>query len=134
MKFSFLEREEINALLDGKSHLRPVFAHVTDIPQRVKEYDPELFLVFNNKNQRYEVHSRDAGETTYNATIPYRNLDERTIRYIRKNDIRVHGMAIFDRIFKSEEKAKKQKDKDEKQFTRDFAAEFQSEFAKDAWK
>lgn len=132
-EFGCMEREHIHYLLHGKHHLKPVFTNVQDIPQRVKEYDPELFIVFNTKNQRFEIHSKDGGETTYNATIPYKDLDERTIRYIRKNDIRVHGMAIYDRIAKSEQQAKERKEKERKQFTRDFAAEFQSEFAKDAW-
>lgn len=133
MGFSFLDKEEIRALLADRPHLLPVFSHVSDIPNRVKEYDPELFIVFNAKKQRYEVHSREAGETTYNATLPYKDLDERTLRYIRKNDIRVHGNAIFERIFRSEERAEKQNEKDRRKFTRDFASEFQSEFAKDAW-
>lgn len=132
-QFSSGQRHEIEILLDDRPHLLPVFTHVTDIPQRVKQYDPELFIAFNTKNQRFEVHSKEAGETTYNATLPYKDLDERSLRYIRKNDIRVHGMAIFDRIFKSEQKAEKQKEKDRRNFTKDFAAEFQSEFAKDAW-
>lgn len=133
MGFSFLDKEEINALLANRPHLTPVYSHVTDIPARIKEYDPELFIVFNTRNQRYEVHSREAGETTYNATLPYKDLDARSERYVRKNDIRVHGMKIFERIFRSEEKAAEAKAKASRENTRAFASEFQSEFAKDAW-
>lgn len=132
-KYSVLEKEEIRKLLSERQHLSPVFTHTLNIPERVKEYDPNLFLVFNNKNERFEIHSRDGGETSYNATLPYKNLDDRTLRYIRKNDIRVHGMKIYDRINQSEERVKKQAEKEEKDFRLDFAREFQSEFAKDAW-
>jgi len=133
MKFGRLERDEINFLLKDRPHLKPLFTNTYNIPERLKEYDPELFVVFNLKNERYEIHSKDGGETTYNATSPYKQLDERTLRYVKRNDIRVHGMKVFDRINESERKAEERKKKDEKNFTVDFAKEFQSAFAKDSW-
>lgn len=133
MKIGFQKKREIEHVLGNNYHLRPIYEHVLDIPGRVHEYDPMLFLVFNVKNGRYEIHSLDGGETSYNATLPYRHLDERTLRYIRKNDIKVHGMKIYERIEKSEREHEKRKEREQKQFTRDFASEFQSEFAKDAW-
>lgn len=133
MRYTQRNKEDIYHLLKGKPHLSPVFSHACFIPERVKEYDPDLFLVFNSSNDRFEIHSYEAGETSYNATLPYKSLDARTLRYIQRNDIRVHGMKIYDRINKSEEAHKKKKEKDEKSFVRDFASEFQSEFAKDAW-
>lgn len=133
MRFTQRDKENIYHLLRGRPHLSPVFSSALNIPERVKAYDADLFIVFNMNNERFEVHSYDAGETSYNATLPFKSLDARTIRYIRKNDIRVHGMKIYDRINQSEERHKKSKEKKEKDFVRDFAAEFQSEFAKDAW-
>lgn len=133
MFFSSIDKARIYHLLEGKEHLIPVFTNVTNIPERIKEYDPELFVVFNKKNQRYEIHARDSGETSYNCTIPYKDLDERALRYIRKNDIRVHGDKIFKRINQSEINYEERLKRDEKNFTIDFAKEFQSEFAKDAW-
>lgn len=132
-RYKETEKHEIRVLLADRPHLTPVFQSTTDIPQRVKEYDDELFVVFNNKNARFEVHTKDGGESTYNATIPYRTLDERTMRWLWRNDIRVHGMSIYDRILKSEETAKARKEKESRDHTIDFAKEFQSEFAKDAW-
>lgn len=133
MRFTQRDKDNIYHLLKNRPHLRPVFSHVLNIPERVKEYDPDLFIVFNHNNERFEIHSYEAGETSYNATIPFKDLDARTLRYIRQNDIRVHGMKIYDRIAKSEQKHQEAKKKKEKDFVRDFASEFQSEFAKDAW-
>lgn len=133
MRFTQREKENIYHLLKGRPHLSPIFSHALNIPERVKDYNPDLFLVFNAKNERFEIHSYEAGETSYNATLPFKNLDARALRYIRQNDIRVHGMKIYDRINQSEEKFNKQKEKKEKDYIRDFAAEFKSEFAKDAW-
>lgn len=133
MRYTQRNKEDIYHLLKGRPHLTPVFSSALNIPERVKDYDPDLFLVFNQKNERFEIHSYEAGETSYNATLPFKSLDARTLRYIRKNDIKVHGMKIYDRINESEKKAEQQKEKDKKNFIRDFASEFQSEFAKDAW-
>lgn len=127
------EKHEIRLLLADRPHLSPVFSSTLCIPERVKEYDDELFMVFNNHNERFEIHTKDGGETTYNATIPYKSLDARTLRWLWTNDIRVHGRAIHERIYKSEEAYEKRKQKELKDFTRDFAQEFRSEFAKDAW-
>lgn len=133
MRYTQRDKDNIYHLLKYRPHLTPVFTSALNIPERIKEYDRDLFLVFNAKNERFEIHSYEGGETSYNATLPFKSLDARTLRYIRKNDIRVHGMKIYDRIAKSEEKHKERKKKDEKNFVRDFASEFRSEFAKDAW-
>lgn len=133
MRYTQRNKDNIYHLLKDKPHLSPVFSSALNIPERIKEYDQDLFLVFNNKNERFEIHSYEGGETSYNATLPFKSLDARTLRYIRQNDIRVHGMKIYERIQQSEQQYKQQKNKKEKDFVRDFASEFQSEFAKDAW-
>lgn len=127
------EKHEIRVLLADRPHLTPIFSSTLCIPERVKEYDDEMFVVFNNRNGRFEIHTKEAGQTTYNATIPYKQLDTRTMRWLWKNDIRVHGAAIHERVLKSEETFKKQKEKEQKDYIRDFATEFRGEFAKDAW-
>lgn len=45
MKLSF--EREVEARLDGRPHLLPLFDHVLRIPQRVWEYRPTLFVVIN---------------------------------------------------------------------------------------
>jgi hypothetical protein len=127
-------RHQVELRIENRPHLKPIFSHVFDIPKRVYEYDNSFFVVFNTRNQRYEVHSLDyPGEDTISVTVPYKNLDERTLRHIYRNDIRVHGMEIFRRLELAEEKEEKRKERETKNFTEDFAREHQSAFAKDAW-
>jgi hypothetical protein len=133
MKYKELEKWNIRVLLENQPHLTPVFTSTLNVPERVKEYDDTLFLAFNNENGRFEIHSIDSVPTTYNATLPYKNLDARTVRYIRKNDIRVHGDLIHKRIEEQEQRAEKERERDAARRRQDFAKEFQSEFAKDAW-
>lgn len=128
-----LEKANIRILLDDQPHLTPVFTSTLNVPERIKEYDDTLFLAFNNNNERFEIHSIDSVPTTFNATLPYKALDERAIRYIKKNDIRLHGDQIHKRIEEQERRAEKARERDASRRRHDFAKEFQSEFAKDAW-
>lgn len=116
-----------------RPRLIPLFNHTLDIPQRLYDYHPSLFLCFNRHSQRYELHSLEQEIDSYCATLPYKDLDARTLRWIWKNDIRVHGTNIFRRIEKSEEGFKKSKDRDFKNWVEDVASETRSMFAKDAW-
>lgn len=130
-----IEKNKIRDMLSGrgKEHLTPVFSSTLNVPERVKEYDDTLFLVYNNHNKRFEIHATDSFPTTYNATLPYKSLDARTIRYIKKNDIRLHGDSIHREIEEQEKQAEKERERDAARFRQDFAKEFQGEFAKDAW-
>lgn len=128
-------RHEIALKLDRQPHLVPIFSHALDIPRLVYEYDASFFVVFNRKNERFEIHCLDYPEgDTQSLTIPYKNLDARTLRHIWRNDIRVHGTGIFKRLEEQEERAEKRKKREQKNFHIDFAKEHQSAFAKDAWK
>ena len=40
---------------------------------------------------------------TFQTTIPYKNLDIRTLQHLYENDIKVHGRKIFERIERQEE-------------------------------
>lgn len=133
MRYKEGKRHTIQYLLKNQPHLTPIFTSTLNIPERVHEYDRELFIVFNNKNERFEIHSLEGGESTYNATLPYKKLDARTIRYIRQNDIRVHGNKVHKEIDEQEKKIERANERNQQNFVRDFASEFQGEFAKDAW-
>lgn len=127
-------QHEVKLRTEKRPYLYPIFSHIYDIPRRVNEYDRSFFVVFNKSNQRYEVHSLDyPGDNTHSLTIPYEELDERTLHHIYKNDIRVHGAEIFRRLEWAEEKERIRKEREEKNLARDFAIEHQSAFAKDAW-
>ena len=126
--------QEVRVRTEKRPYLFPIFTHIHDIPRRVYDYDPSFFVVFNKNNQKYEIHSLDyPGHDTLSCTIPYEELDQRTLDHLWMNDIRVHGDQIFKRIERAEEKARIRKERDRKNFDIDFAKEHQSAFAKDAW-
>lgn len=115
-----------------RPRLIPILSHTLNIPERLYDYHPRLFICFNRVEQKYEVHSLDQ-EDSYSATLPYKDLDARTLRWIYNNDIRVHGKDIFRRIEKSEEQREKSKEREFKNWVEDVASETRSLFAKDAW-
>lgn len=113
-------------------HLSPILHSTLNVPERLHEYHPRLFICFNNKTDRFELHSLDQ-QISLCSPLPYKALDARTLRWVWQNDIRVHGQAIFQRIEQSEELFKKRKDREFKNWVEDVASETQSMFAKDAW-
>lgn len=62
----------------------PVVSHALDIPQRLKELEPGYFVILNTRTQKYEVHHGD-GQNTLECVLPYDELDERTVRHVRKH-------------------------------------------------
>lgn len=82
--------------LQGKHHLRPVFSGgCYDLARRIREYDPAMFIVWNTRKQRYEVHSLNHYGNTFAMTVPNNRLDARLEEEIRKGDLRVRGNRIF---------------------------------------
>lgn len=125
-------KREVTLKIDHQSHLLPLFGSVFNIPDRLFEYNPQLFICFNTDTQRYELHSLEQ-PVSFAAVLPYKDLDARSLRWIWINDIRVHGRAIFDRIEQSEERAKKRQDREFHNWVESVGKETQSLFAKDAW-
>lgn len=116
-------------------HLIPVYDSVYDIPQRINQYSEHLFVVFNPNNQNFEVHSAelDGYLPSLQCALPYKNLDARTERYIRQNDVRVRGKEIFDEIDRDAERRRLREERERRDTIRAIAGETQSMFAKDAW-
>lgn len=132
MKIGF--EQEVLIRIEKRPNLTPIFTHVYDIPRLVHDYDASFFMVFNKRNQKYEIHSLDyPGDDTISCTLPYPELDSRALDHLWMNDIRVHGTDIFKRIERAEEKEQIRKERERKNFDFDFAKEHQSAFAKDAW-
>lgn len=48
-----------------------------DIADRLKELDPDYGVVYDDELHRFELTKRGV----FNAVIPYKNLDERTIEF-----------------------------------------------------
>lgn len=94
-----LFQQEVEARIAGKPYLHPVFSHPYDIPRRLREeVDDTLFVVWNSLTKRYEVHSTAHHPDTYAWTVPFEQLDERTVRLARKNSLLTRGDRIFREI------------------------------------
>lgn len=125
-------KEEVELKIKDKPHLCAVFSHALDIPKRVHEYNEHLFVIYNLQTDRFEIHSLES-EQSYQCVLPYKNLDDRTIRYLWKNDIRVHGDEIFKRIEQSENRMEKEKERARKNWIEDVAKESRSLMAQATW-
>jgi len=88
-------KEKIRDRLRGKPHLRPVFSNVCFIPERLRQVDPNLFVVLNTITQRFEVHSLANIGNTFSLLVPFSELDGRIEEHVKKFDLRRHGKHIF---------------------------------------
>lgn len=87
---------EVCERLQGKRHLQPVFSGGNyDMLRRLQEYDPALFLVYNARRKKLEVHSLNHRPFTYACDVPDNRLDARLEEEIRRGDIRVRGGKVF---------------------------------------
>lgn len=126
-------QEEVRRRLRGKHHLIPIFQSVYHIPERLYEYDRSMFLVFNTRTQKYEVHCLDHIGDTFAFTVPYDELDVRTLRHVWRNDLRKHGRKIFLDIERSEEAFWSRQEREWREWIRDMAKETRTLFARGAW-
>ncbi len=61
-----------------------VTSDLYSIADRLKEIDDGYFIYYSYKNRRYEVHNRNQRGRTLSLVLPYKRLDERTIRLVRQ--------------------------------------------------
>jgi len=103
LDYNSKDKSIIYSILNDRQHLVPVFHNVNLIPQYVKGYDENLFIVYNNKKHIYELHSLENhmpdvnGWTTYLMTLE-KQLDMRTIFKIYLNDMQKHGKSILSEV------------------------------------
>ena len=57
------------------------------IPERLREIDEGYFVVRNHQTKQFEIHHSGQLHNTYCLTVPFDELDERTIRLVRKTRI-----------------------------------------------
>ena len=69
----------------------PVTGGVYSIPERLKEIDEHLFVMFNRRTQKYEVHDSQQLGATLACELPYDALDARALSYVRER----YGQNIF---------------------------------------
>ena len=75
---------------------------VFNIIKRIKEIDENYFIVYNTCSKKFELHNSD-NINTYCITIPYKNLDARTIELIHRTSVKNFDKIIND-IDKNNEK------------------------------
>lgn len=66
----------------------PARGDICDIRHRVLEIDPSYVLVYNARTGKHEIHNADSRwRTTYELTVPFNELDARTLDYVRETQI-----------------------------------------------
>lgn len=65
-----------------------------DIPRRLREIDPQFFLVLNTDTQMYEVHHAGQVGGTLALNLPFDEVDSRIIDYVRAHDVK-YAKKIF---------------------------------------
>lgn len=120
----------IHEAVNRKGHLKVIESNVFDIPQRLKDYDKNLFIVYNLKKDRFEIHSLENPFDSYCISIPYKELDERTLTLVRRGDMKTRGMSFINSVIREEEKRIEREEKEKREFLRDFAKEYRTLFSK----
>ncbi len=57
---------------------------VCNISKRIKNIDRNYYVVFNTSKNRFEVHNSSQIDSSYCLSLPFTQLDERTLFYVRK--------------------------------------------------
>jgi|GEM_PF-1480945 hypothetical protein len=120
--------------LQGKHHLQPIFSGGNyDMVRRLREYDPAMFVVWNRRRQKLEVHCLNHPQNTYACDVPNNRLDARVEEEVRRGDIRIRGTAIFKEIDEHNERLEKRREREYQDFLKAAAVEMKPYFAKVAW-
>ena len=83
--------EEIRQRIMGKDWLVLINTSVHDIPERLREYDSDMFVVWNIKKQQYEIHTLANIGDTFGVHLPFGALDARAIETVKRMDARTRG-------------------------------------------
>jgi hypothetical protein len=126
---------EVNERLQGRRnrHLQPIFSDVCDMNRRIREYDPALFLVWNSRRKKYEVHSLAHRPFTYACDVPDNCLDARLEEAIRRGDIRVRGGKVFKEIEEHNERLERSAERQRQDEMRAVAEEMHPYFRRLGW-
>lgn len=104
-------KDKIRQRLRGKPHLLPLYSNVYHIPERLRSYDDSIFVVFNTKKQRYEVHCLSNYGDTFAFLTPFKELDARTITFYHKTNLRTRGRKIFDEMEEHNEELRRRNER-----------------------
>lgn len=101
--------------------------------RRIREYDPALFVVWNRKRGKYEIHSLNHLGNSYAVDVPGNRLDARAEEALRKGDIRIRGSVIFREIDEHNENIEKSEHRQRRNELLGIAEELHPYFRKLAW-
>jgi hypothetical protein len=80
----------------SKGMLKLIENDLYDISSRLKEIDEDYFIVYNLKRGRYEVHQRRQPGGSYCLTVPYGELDARTVELVKRTRRQYREDALKD--------------------------------------
>ena len=98
-----------------------IYTNVYDIPQRLREIDPNYFVVRNHRTHQFEVHHKGQVGSTLALNIQFDELDDRTIQLARstqpqyaqnifremeRNNAKIENDIMSDAIDVAEQKTK----------------------------
>ena len=96
----------IKETLLKREYLEIVKSDVFRIADRIKRIDKDYLILFNHKSRKYEVHNSSNIGNTYCFTVPYDELDDRTLEYCRETLVENDVAASIDYFNKKIEKSK----------------------------
>ena len=122
---------EIHDWLRGKPFLFALENNIYDIPKRLEEIDSDLFVCLNKITQRFEVHSLANRGTTYCFSVPYDELDVRTIEVFRRSNLKTRSIKeIIRELDQENEERGKQNEARRRSEINAWCREYRSEFKK----
>ena len=57
---------------------------VYNLTNRIKNIDRDYYVVYNTSKSKFEIHNYSQIGSSYCLTLPYSQLDERALKYVRK--------------------------------------------------
>lgn len=150
MKLSYMQDVEYEC--SKHEHLIPVFTSLYGIPERVHDYDPDLYVALNVSRQVdfakgrkpnpppagiipkwgawYEIRSLKHGLVMSN---PFGELDVRILRKIWKGDLRMRGRRVFEEIDEHNERLERRRQRDWQNKNEALAHEIARPFQRIGW-
>lgn len=87
-----------------------------NIPERLKIIDNGYFVVRNHQTEQWEIHNSNQKDGTFALSIPFNELDERTIDRVKRTQIQ-YIKNIVAEMERNNEKLEKDKEQRLKDFT-----------------
>lgn len=120
----------------GKMDKRLIYVedNVHDIPRRIRqEVNPDFIVMFNPKNQKYEIHRID-GRYSLELSLPFDQLDSRAIEHaLYSRDVERVRRDIEENNLRLDEEKRKRKEDERSCKVRDLFTYCNRHMDKEAW-